>query len=605
MSTVFEGAALTIATVVFDGLWQGVLIVGVVWLVLRSVPKVGAATRYAIWLCALLALALVPALTVVFSEQRSEPVTGAVASAIGERSATSLRPHARSRIAAAGEAREPAAPALKSESLAPLPHTSRLPISQSLALAVALVWLLVLCARGLQLLLDMRALVAIRQGARFWPTAHAFPIFLSDRVQVALAVGFGRPAIVLPASLIEQLPAGEIETIVIHEIAHLRRYDVWTNALARVAEAFVALDPATWFVMRRLSMQREIACDDWVVARTGTGSAFARTLAALASGVRSREPLAAPSALGSRHAIVERIERLLESRPRRLRLSLSALGGTLMLLALLALVMQAVSPVLAYESQPVRVAQASALPLATKCIVPDRGIRLMFLHGPSRNAKGTAPMNFELRDLEDVHARPGVKINAVFELTVDAAGRPSNVVIDSFPQYPGMADHIARLLKTSTYAPAIRNCVAVATRIRTATHIDAPEPNSVSVIVPVYAAGWRVQNVSSCKVPIVTHARYRSGFDAPLAYTEMLPAFPDSMKDSSIEASYTTSVRVHVDAAGAATSAALARSSGQRAFDDAAFAAARRATYPLTPTACKPLPTDYIWNTTFGWQTLP
>ena len=173
-------------------------------------------------------------------------------------------------------------------------------------------------------------------------------MFLSDRVQVPLAAGFLRPAIILPASLVERLPADAVETIVIHEVAHLRRYDVWTNALARIAEAFVVLNPAAWFVMRRLSMEREIACDDWVVARTGAGDAFARVLAALAGSAGARMPLAAPSALGSRHAIVVRIERLLDSRPRHLRLSPPALGGAFMLLALIAFTVQSVSPVLAY-----------------------------------------------------------------------------------------------------------------------------------------------------------------------------------------------------------------------------------------------------------------
>ena len=190
------------------------------------------------------------------------------------------------------------------------------------------------------------------------------------------------PAIILPSALVEQLDAGAVETIVVHEVAHLRRYDVWTNAFARVAHAFVALNPAAWFVMRRLATEREIACDDWVVARTGSGDAFARTLAALATRVRLRAPLAAPSAVGSRHSVVVRIERLLDARPRRLRLSPPAIGGSLMLLALVALAPQSVSPVLAYDAQPDLRAQAStAAPVAGSCPVPNRGIVMSYLLG--------------------------------------------------------------------------------------------------------------------------------------------------------------------------------------------------------------------------------
>jgi TonB family protein len=84
----------------------------------------------------------------------------------------------------------------------------------------------------------------------------------------------------------------------------------------------------------------------------------------------------------------------------------------------------------------------------------------------------------------------------------------------------------------------------------------------------------------------------------------MLPAFPESMSDIADGVEFKTSVRVHVNAAGAATSAALVSTSGRPAFDDAALAAARQATYPLTATTCKPLPTDYVWNDSFERTTL-
>src|SRR5665213_2320669 len=60
----FSAAALAVATATFDGLWEGTLIVGAVWLLLRCAPGLGAATRYALWFCALAALAVIPLLTV-------------------------------------------------------------------------------------------------------------------------------------------------------------------------------------------------------------------------------------------------------------------------------------------------------------------------------------------------------------------------------------------------------------------------------------------------------------------------------------------------------------------------------------------------------------
>ena len=603
MSTAFAQTALVIAGALFDSLWEGALIVGAVWLGLRCLPGLGAATRYAIWLCALVSLVVIPLLTVGLARPSSQPVIDAAVTS--DQSSAPIAPDVRSRLGT-----PPAAPVLVRIESEPAPAAARktpITVPQWLVAAVALIWILVACARGILLLLDARALAVVRRNATLWPAAHDYPVFLSDRVQVPLAAGFVRPAIILPASLVERLPADSIQTIVIHEVAHLRRYDVWTNALARIVEAIVALNPAAWFVMRRLSMEREIACDDWVVARTGAGDAFARVLAALANSAGARTPLAAPSALGSRHSIVERIERLLDSAPRRLRLSPPALGSALMLLALIAFTLQSVSPVLAYDSpSEALLAQStsSSSPAAAGCAEPNRGIVQAYLLGPKRRSKSTPADNYEMRTARDIMAHFGASKNlATFDLTVDAAGQPRKVVVLS-PRYPRMQETITHIYMRSTYKPALHNCVPVTATIRTAVPIDPPEASTVSVIVPLYPAGWSAQHDSACKVPMMTYTRMRPGYVSPNAYTAMLPAFPDSMKYIDIGARFKTSVRVHVNGAGAATSETLVSSSGQPAFDDATLAAAKRATYPLTGSDCKPLPTDYVWHTTFERNSL-
>jgi TonB family protein len=617
MTTIITHAALAIAAAFFDSLWEGAVIVGFVWLGLRCLPKLGAATRYAIWFCALMGLVLIPALTVRLADRPPDPAIDSAATSAQTSVAINApaaqprinAPAAQPRINARRAAPEPASTV--SEPAPAAPRTSEIPIPQTLALAAALLWMLVACARGLLLLLDVRDLAAIRRDARLWSTAYDHPVFLSNRVRVPLAAGFLRAAVILPASLVEQLTPDAVETIVIHEVAHLHRYDVWTNALARIAEAFLALNPAAWFVMRRLTMEREIACDDWVVARTGAGDAFAQTLLEMASHPGARVPLAAPSALGSRHSIVVRIERLLDSRPRRLRLSPAALGAALMLLALVAFTLQSVSPVLAYAPQPDVPARLPVTQIAANCATPNRNIRMASFLGMNRRLPGFPQDGLELPDARKLVARLGAANVATFDLTVDAAGRPRKVAVLSAPPYPGMAEHVTRLMMADAYMPALHNCIPVAATIRTGMHFGAPLANASSIVVPVYPKGWSAQFKSACKVPTVQHTG--------------VPAFPASMHDISVDASYSTSVRVHVNAAGAVTNAAVITPSGQRAFDDALLVAAREATYPLTESSgfkqarpggaplswnaahgsdtylvCKPLPTDYVWSTTFG-----
>ena len=274
-----------------------------------------------------------------------------------------------------------------------------------------------------------------------------------------------------------------------------------------------------------------------------------------------------------------------------------------MLLALIAFTLQSVSPVLAYEPPPSILAQNATTPGPANCPVPNRGIVMSYLLGPKRRTASTPADNAEVPSASTVVARVGASHAATFDLTVDAAGKPRKVVVLS-PRYPDMVRTVTHIVMASTYRPALRNCVPVSATIRTAYPVDTPEASTASVIIPAYPAGWSEQHKAACKVPMTSHTRFRSGYVSPNAYTEMLPAFPESMKDIAIGAKFKTSVHVHVNATGTATGTALASSSGQQAFDDAALVAARRASYPLTATSCKPLPSDYVWITTFERNSL-
>jgi TonB family protein len=620
MNIVLAQPALAIAATVVNGLWEGVLIVAAVWLGLRCLSNVGAATRYAVWLFALAALVIIPMLTVGVSGQPPEPIFDA--GIVSAQSRASVTPVAQLRIDATRPAPDPAVVAAEPSAA---PRKAQIALPQSLAVVAAFAWMLIVCLRALRLFIDARNVAAVRRTAWLWSGAHPYPVLLSNRVQVPIAVGFLRPAIILPASLVDQLDDGAIEAIVTHEVAHLRRYDVWTNALARVAEIFVTLNPIAWFVMRQLSIEREIACDDWVVARAGSGDAFAHVLAGLATRARCRVPLAAPSALGSRHSIVRRIERLLDARPRRLRPSPSALGATMMVLALVAFLVQSVSPVFAYQPHPI-LAAAPAAPATGTCTVPNHGIRMAGFPGlKARHGRSPAyPMPYELKTASEIVSKLGAANVVTVDLTVDATGAARKVAVISASRYPGMAERVTRMLTNTAYEPATRNCVPVTATIRTAQDFGTPRAGAFSIVTPVYPSGWSAQHASACKVPEVLHWTLRP--DGPATG---LPVFPDAMKNVSVDATYRASVHVHVNAAGVATNAAVVSSSGQPAFDDALVAAARQATYPLTEDTgfkpvrpsgaplswnaangskaygnCKPLPTDYVWHTLFR-RTVP
>ncbi len=103
----------------------------------------------------------------------------------------------------------------------------------------------------------------------------------SERVRVPAAMGLWSPMIVLPAWALAELPAAELSIILRHEFAHLRRWDDWTNLVQKVVRAVFFFHPAVWWIESRLSVEREMACDDIVVAETDNPMGYANCLVSL------------------------------------------------------------------------------------------------------------------------------------------------------------------------------------------------------------------------------------------------------------------------------------------------------------------------------------
>jgi beta-lactamase regulating signal transducer with metallopeptidase domain len=107
-------------------------------------------------------------------------------------------------------------------------------------------------------------------------------ILLSDDISSPTAIGLLSPAIVLPAWLIRDLSSEELRQILLHELAHLRRRDDWSNLLQKIVKALFFFHPVVWWMERQLSLEREMACDEAVLAQTGNPRAYAQCLVLLA-----------------------------------------------------------------------------------------------------------------------------------------------------------------------------------------------------------------------------------------------------------------------------------------------------------------------------------
>jgi uncharacterized protein (TIGR03435 family) len=125
----------------------------------------------------------------------------------------------------------------------------------------------------------------------------------------AATLGWMRPLILLPPATVLGLTPQQLEAVLAHELAHIRRHDYLVNLLQLVIETIFFYHPAVWWVSHRIRIERELCCDDAAVEACGDAETYARALATMAGAV----PQPALAATGG--SLRERIERLLGSRP--------------------------------------------------------------------------------------------------------------------------------------------------------------------------------------------------------------------------------------------------------------------------------------------------
>jgi beta-lactamase regulating signal transducer with metallopeptidase domain len=183
---------------------------------------------------------------------------------------------------------------------------------------------------------------------------------VSDEVAVPAAIGFFRPAIVFPQWLLSQLSPAEMEVIVLHELAHLRRWDDWTNLAQKILKAMFFFHPAVWWIENRLTLEREMACDDMVLAQTGSPTAYASSLISFAEKLHNARGLALAQALVSRvHQLSQRIAQILDgNRPSRTGLWKPVLSVSASLLLLVTGAAPYMPQLVAFENLPAQARSA-------------------------------------------------------------------------------------------------------------------------------------------------------------------------------------------------------------------------------------------------------
>jgi TonB family protein len=406
--------ARSLLEVLFASLWQDALIgICVAALLFFAGRRLNAATRYVILQCTLLAMVAVPIATTLPNIDMSNIGQS------GYGSAALHPPNNLSPTEAAGTVRR-----------------IDVVLGGEAVLALVGAWIVGVLALTLRIGLSFAQLSRLVRGSERIAYRKGVPVYASYRLAVPVALGLLRPAIIVPDALAHE-SADELECVLLHEMAHVRRCDAWSHTIERFIQACFFFNPAVLLILKSIAFEREAACDDWAVTHSNDMAGYTRSLAVLA--VRTTagaEMAAACGAIGFGHAIVHRIERLED--PRRngsLILSPYALGGLTFMLICIVLSLELLAPAIAFA--PVVPAPIVAAASST-C---------------SRPAMITAPA------IPPPHLRSG---KAVVDVSVSASGTVTGTKVTQSSGDMQFDRAAMKVAQQSAYSPAMRNCRPVA-----------------------------------------------------------------------------------------------------------------------------------------------
>jgi beta-lactamase regulating signal transducer with metallopeptidase domain/HEAT repeat protein len=310
-----------VALTLLHFLWQGALIhLGLLTVLALTRPRTANA-RYAISLVAFALMAIAPIATTLRLATGNVSTEASAATAIND-----------PQIEA-----DKVASAVNSVSASPTQASGPMitPVREFFAaslddrLAVLLPWFVALWITGVILLaarllggwLRLRTLVdsdlvpethqyddIIRRLCERLGVRRSVRVLESTRISAPAVLGWMRPVLLLPASLSTGLTVAQIETILAHELAHIRRHDYAVNLLQSVIETVLFYHPSVWLLSKKIREEREHCCDDLAVASSGDARVFASALLELEQQRLADMQLAVAATGGS---LVRRVRRLL------------------------------------------------------------------------------------------------------------------------------------------------------------------------------------------------------------------------------------------------------------------------------------------------------
>jgi len=305
-------------------LWQAIIIAGLLLLYLRSKTAQRANSRYTASIIALIAIVI--CLLFTWSILNYEPAATLETTVATESSGQKITPADRSENILSGAG--PKEVEIVSANSAGFNWKSWIMCLWLTGVVIMLFRTIYIIVGGAKLkfqctvLKDEYILELVEQLRKSMRITRRIRIAVSEHILVPGVVGFIRPMLLLPVSMVSGVPTDTMQAILAHELAHIQRYDYLVNFCQMVIEAILFFNPALWWISRQIRIEREACCDNTGVATIGQRIRYAEVLAGWAQKIKEQNAGFANPAIGfgkqnDNGSMLERIRRILvaEHRP--------------------------------------------------------------------------------------------------------------------------------------------------------------------------------------------------------------------------------------------------------------------------------------------------
>ncbi len=302
----------SLAWALLYSIWQGALIYGSLFFLLKALPNAGARARYYLSFSALTALFLWFADTWSSQYQKLKGVTVFITQSAADGGLTKTFTV---NTSAGSPTHETAIRHL-------LPSLEQyFPFILALY-AAGLTFMLCRFAINIVQLRSLRTSGIIAPGAEWESMLHHWQnkfeivrpikLHISDRINAPMMLGALKPIILLPVAAINHLSTDQVEAILMHELAHIKRHDYLLNIFQTITETILFFNPFIWLISATIRREREHCCDDMVVSCAASPLPYARALAILEHTRLGNGNGLVLAATGQKNQLLHRIKRIME-----------------------------------------------------------------------------------------------------------------------------------------------------------------------------------------------------------------------------------------------------------------------------------------------------